>query len=30
MGTPKLGDERGFFDKLAGALGDAFGELSPL
>ena len=26
MGTPKLGDERGFFDKLAGALGDAFGS----
>ncbi|MCB0247496.1 MAG: J domain-containing protein, partial [Anaerolineae bacterium] len=24
LGTPKLGDERGFFDKLAGALGDAF------
>jgi molecular chaperone DnaJ len=26
LGTPKLGDERGFFDKLAGALGDAFGS----
>lgn len=24
LGTPKLGDERGFFDKLADALGDAF------
>lgn len=25
LGTPKLGDERGFFDKLAGAFSDAFG-----
>lgn len=24
LGTPKLGDERGFFDKLAGAFSDAF------
>jgi molecular chaperone DnaJ len=24
LGTPKLGDDRGFFDKLADALGDAF------
>jgi molecular chaperone DnaJ len=24
LGTPKLGDERGFFNKLADALGDAF------
>ena len=24
LGTPKLGAERGFFDKLADALGDAF------
>ena len=26
LGTPKLGDERGFFDKLAGAFSDAFGS----
>jgi molecular chaperone DnaJ len=26
LGTPKLGDERGFFDKLAGAFSDAFGN----
>jgi molecular chaperone DnaJ len=26
LGTPKLGDERGFFDKLAGAFNDAFGN----
>lgn len=25
LGTPKLGDERGFFDKLAGAFSEAFG-----
>ena len=25
LGTPTLGDERGFFDKLAGAFSDAFG-----
>lgn len=24
LGTPRLGDERGFFDKLAGAFSDAF------
>ena len=26
LGTPNVGDERGFFDKLAGALNDAFGN----